>query len=175
MKWLWLACFGALLMAAPAHADTAQVLPSGCGSAGYPSVQGGQQLTQDSTGRTCASVSGTVSAVNGQTSTTTTTIQSGGSLSTAIDLGTAKLGRIAMPASWTAANVTFQSSPDNVVYNDLYDSNGNEYTITTAASRGIIVPHDDFLSVRYLKIRSGTSAIPVAQGADRVITLVLVP
>jgi hypothetical protein len=56
MNRLWLACFGALMtVALHAHAETAQVVPGGCGVAGYPAVLGGQQMTQDASGRTCVS------------------------------------------------------------------------------------------------------------------------
>lgn len=112
---------------------------------------------------------------NGQVSTTTATISSGNSLSSGIDLGTARLARIVMPASWTAANLTFQTSPDNSTWSDLYDSYGTEYTVTAAASRAIIIPLVDFIGVRYIKVRSGTAGAAVAQGADRTLTLVLVP
>lgn len=110
-----------------------------------------------------------------QVVTTTATIANGASLSGAIDLSTGKLARIAMPASWTAANLTFQASYDGATYNDLYDQNGTEYTVTAAASRSILVPFADFIGIRYLKIRSGTSGAAVNQGADRTLNLVLVP
>jgi hypothetical protein len=50
-----------------------------------------------------------------------------------------------------------------------------EYTVTVGgAARSIKVPFDDLLGVRYLKVRSGTSGVPVNQTADRAITLVAV-
>lgn len=107
-----------------------------------------------------------------QASVLGTTIASGGSLSGALDLGNQRLSRIAMPAAWDAASLTFQTSPDGVTYNNLYDSSGNEYTVTAAASRAILVNYIDFVGIRYLKIRSGTSAVPVNQTADRALSLV---
>lgn len=107
--------------------------------------------------------------------TTTATIASGASLSGAATCSTGRLARIDMPAAWTAASLTFQVSNDGVTYNNLYDASGNEYTVTTAASRGVVVPLVDFLGASFLKIRSGTSGSPVTQGADRVLTLQLVP
>lgn len=125
-------------------------------------------------GRPC--MSGSVAAVGAQVTTTTATITNGTSLSTGIDLGTARLSRIVIPAAWTAANITFQASADGVTYADLYDASGTEYTITVGgASRSIIVPLADFVGIRYVKVRSGTTGSPVNQGADRALTLVLVP
>ena len=83
--------------------------------------------------------------------------------------------RLAMPAAWDAANITVQSSMEGVTYNDLYDKDGNVYTITTAASRSIILPPADFAGIRYLKLRSGTPSVPVAQTAARDLTLVTRP
>lgn len=111
----------------------------------------------------------------GQISTLTATIANAASVSANIDLGTARLGRIAMPAAWTAADITLQTSNDNVTWNDLYDKDGVEYAIKAAAARAVLIPLSDMLSVRYLRIRSGTAALPVAQAGARTLVLVLVP
>lgn len=103
-------------------------------------------------------------------------IASGQSLSGALDFGALVLSRIDMPAEWTAAALTFQVSADGVTYVNLYDESGNEVTVASAAvvaSRGIALSWINYGSIRYLKVRSGTSALPVAQGADRTLTLVL--
>lgn len=88
------------------------------------------------------------------------------------DLGNARLSRIVMPAAWTTANLTVQTSYDGTTGNDLYDSIGVEYTITAAAARSIKVPLIDFISERFIKLRSGPSGVPVNQGADRIIYLI---
>lgn len=118
-----------------------------------------------------------VAVTAGQITTATATIASGASITGNIDLGLMRLGRIMMPAAWTSANITLQTSPDGVDWTStgLYDATGAEYTITAAAGRSILVPLSDMLSVRYLRIRSGTSGTPVAQAAARSITLILVP
>ncbi len=108
--------------------------------------------------------------------TATATIANGQSLSAAInmyDIGA--LSAIHMPAAWTAADLTFQASADGVTYNNLYNDSGGEYTVTAAAARAIVVNLADFLGIKFLKIRSGTSAVPVAQGADRSLSLVCLP
>ena len=132
------------------------VKTEGAGTAGSPA--GGVQSVQGA-----GLVAATASISNGQ------------SLSGAIDLGGARLAYIQMPASWTAAALTFQASADGVTYVDLYDNDGVEYSASVAASQGIIVPLTDFLGIRYLKVRSGTSAVPVNQGGDRTLTLRAVP
>lgn len=106
----------------------------------------------------------------------TAVIANGESLSGAVDCSAGRLGRIVIPATWTAANLTFQGSYDGSNYANLYDEAGTEYTVTVGgAAREIKVPVVDFLSVRYLKIRSGTSGTPVNQGGARTLNLVLVP
>lgn len=111
----------------------------------------------------------------GQTNTLTVTIAGGASLSGAIDLATQRLAGIAMPAAWTAANLTFQASTDGETFNDLYDWLGGEYTVQVGGpARHLQLPLADFLGLRHLRIRSGTAAAPVNQAASRTLTLVLV-
>lgn len=114
----------------------------------------------------------------------TATISSGGSLSGEVDLVADRLHRIITPTAWTAAAITFQSSDDGVNYRDLYtvatDGTATEVSIAsagipTAAARSFVLDPVVFLGVRYLKVRSGTSAAAVNQGADRTLTLVTVP
>jgi hypothetical protein len=104
----------------------------------------------------------------------TATIANGESLSGAVDLGGRKLVAIDMPAAWTAASLTFQASPDGVTYDDLYDG-GTERALTVAASRYLAQNIGDWVGVRWLKIRSGTSGTPVNQGGARTLTLVVQP
>ena len=120
---------------------------------------------------------GQVPVTTGQITTITATIASGASLSGNIDLGTARLGRIVMPAAWTTADITLQTSFDGVTWSvdSLYDKDGAEYTIKAAAARSVLIPLADMLSVRYLRVRSGTLALPVVQAAARSLVLVLVP
>lgn len=103
----------------------------------------------------------------------TASIANGESLSGAIDLQNTRLSRIAIPATWTAANLTFQVSYDGTTYNDLYDAAGVEVTASAAASRSISLHqlYALFQDVRWLKIRSGTSGVPVNQGGARTLNL----
>ena len=105
-------------------------------------------------------------------------ILNGQSLTAAIDLDDKRLHRIHFNG-WSAAAVSFLVSTDGINFVDLYDKAGNEVTIpslilATNATRAVLVDPVFFLGARYLKIRSGTSAAPVAQGAQRALVLATV-
>ena len=103
------------------------------------------------------------------------TVSSGASLSESINLGSTRLSAIMMPADWTAADLTFQASPNSGgTYHNLYDEADAEVVVQAAEDRYIILSPDVWSGVRNLKIRSGTSGTPVNQAADRAITLVCV-
>lgn len=101
----------------------------------------------------------------------TATIPNGGSLTPAIKLGDRTLVGISMPASWTTANLSFQVSVDGTNFQEL---NSSSAAIGVTASAGIYIQLDPsiFIGVNIIKVRSGTSGSAVAQGADRVLTLV---
>jgi hypothetical protein len=104
------------------------------------------------------------------------TIANGTSLSGALDTGnvtsTSTIAGFVMPASWTAANLTFQVSSDDSTYQNLHDDAGAEITVTAAAARNISL-REDLLRVlaswRWVKVRSGTASSPVNQLAERVV------
>lgn len=103
------------------------------------------------------------------------TIANGASLSdvVTIDPRTVVVG-IEMPGAWTAAQLTFQVSTDGVTFKNLFNNAGSELTTTGAAVN--LVLHLDwtqFVGIRYLRVRSGTSGTPVNQLADRVLNLIL--
>lgn len=109
------------------------------------------------------------------TSVATVTIAAGATgLSTAVNLGAKVLCGIQMPATWVAAALTFQTSyDDGATWVDLYDDTDTEVTIA-APTQGhyLAVDPSTFAGVTFLKIRSGTSALPVNQTATRTLTLV---
>ncbi len=107
--------------------------------------------------------------------TVQTTIAAGVTgLSTVIDCTESKFPvRIIMPATWVAAVLTVQTSIDGVTFNDLYDEYGQEVSLTVGANRSIRLLPSEWAGVRYFKLRSGTSAVPVNQTADRVLTVVV--
>jgi hypothetical protein len=95
----------------------------------------------------------------------TVNIASGASLSGSISCpGT--LAGIQMPAAWTTASLTFQVSLDGSTFTNVYDKNGNEYTVlstSSVASQYVIIPPADTVGWKYIKVRSGSSGSPVTQ------------
>lgn len=109
------------------------------------------------------------------------TIANGAALSGAADLtayvqrGNPRVVGLEMPAAWTTANITLQTSSDGNTYYNVWSA-GSEYTLTnTAASQLVVIPPSDLLGANYLKVRSGTAGSPVNQGAARMIKLLLQP
>lgn len=98
-------------------------------------------------------------------------IANGASLSGAVDLRGLYVIRLSMPAGWTAAGITFALSDDGSTFNPLCDADGNEITLTVAASKHIALDPADLVGDCWLKIRSGTSAAAVNQGAERTVVL----
>ena len=105
-------------------------------------------------------------------------IANGASLSAAVDVGIDTVVAIAMPAAWTGASLTFQvKAEDDADFQDLYDEAGNEVEIPAAASRHISLGGSliYFAGAKQIKVRSGTSAIPVNQSAERTLQLITKP
>lgn len=103
------------------------------------------------------------------------TIANGASLSSALQIDEAFLVGIIMPGTWTAANLTLQGAGENdeSTFNNVYDKDGTEVTITAAASRYITLEPAKFAGIKQLKVRSGTSGTPVNQGGSRTIVIIL--
>lgn len=101
------------------------------------------------------------------------TIGSGESITSAINLAGRILCGVYVPAGWTAASLTFQGSYDGTTFMDVYDSSGTEEAASASASRYVAINHINFLGLRFLKVRSGTSASPINQGAERTLVLEL--
>ena len=95
------------------------------------------------------------------------------SLSAAVELGGHSVERIIMPAAWDAADLTFQVSDDGgTTFQNLYWDWGAEFVIDAAVSTTIeLSPFCKLSNIDQLKVRSGTSGTPVAQGGDRIVRL----
>lgn len=105
----------------------------------------------------------------------TTTIPSGGSLSLPLDCGELVPTLLLVPSPWTTAAVTFQVSTDGTTWTDLRDGAGNEVAVAAGAGgAAFALSRDLFQGARYLRLRSGTAATPVAQAASRTLTVVLI-
>lgn len=100
-------------------------------------------------------------------------IANGASLSGAVNLHALRLAGIQMPAAWTAASLTFQASFDGTTYAEVCDTSGAAVTFTVAAGTFVVINPATIAGVRNLKVRSGTSGAPVAQGAERTLRLVV--
>jgi hypothetical protein len=101
------------------------------------------------------------------------TIAAGQSLSPEVDVGALTLVGIWMPATWTAANLTFQVAFDNTLtFVEHYNSAGVETTFTAAASQYIAIDPLLWRGVSAIKVRSGTLAGPVTQAAAATLNLI---
>ena len=94
------------------------------------------------------------------------TIPHNESLSDGADCSGGDIVRITVPQEFTPANLTFQSSSDGNMYNDLYDAEGEEITMVAKPDTTIIVAAEWAKTLGWIKIRSGTRAAPVAQSRD---------
>ena len=88
-------------------------------------------------------------------------IQAGESLSSGIDCSAGAIVKITMPGNWNgAAPLTFQTSSDGVMYNDIFNPDGTELMFTVIAGTGVIGMR---LTTGFVKFRSGTRERPVVQ------------
>jgi hypothetical protein len=103
----------------------------------------------------------------------TFTIANGASLSDAQKLNDSEVVMaIEMPSAWTTANLTFKAGTvaDSI---QSYYRQGTEVSIAVVASSFQELDAIGYLSAaKYIQLRSGTAASPVAQGAARTLILV---
>lgn len=102
-------------------------------------------------------------------------IASGASLTDSINLGGLRLFGIVMPQEWTTANLTFQMSADaGATWANMLDQNGNEVLAVGEPERYVAIDKTaHFAPLQYVRVRSGTAVVPVAQTGTRVLKLVL--
>ena len=106
-------------------------------------------------------------------STSQATIAASASLSGQTDIFPGTLVGIWMPAAWTAASMTFQAlSPDGSTWLNLINYAGSELTLTVAAGQFIAIDPTQWKGISSVKVRSGTSASPVNQTAQAIVTLI---
>lgn len=104
------------------------------------------------------------------------TIAASASLSNIIGVGRRLVTGIEMPSGWTTADLTFTGASPGGTHNPILDSDGNELTVSAAASKFVSLTSAemDLLSgAAEIKVRSGTSGSPVVQVAARDLKLVL--
>ncbi len=102
----------------------------------------------------------------------TATIAAGTALSPEVALGEKTLVGIIIPAAWITAALTFQATPDDTNFYELYDGAGNEVTLTGAAGQFVQVDPTKWKGITGIKLRSGTAGTPVNQTSTVTLTLV---
>ena len=107
----------------------------------------------------------------------TVTIPADGSMSDAFYIEGLFLLGFVMPSGWNAADMSVQASMDVGIpsnWLNVFDTVGNEWVATTAASRFCLLRTDRpwLGGMRWLKLRSGVTGSPVNQDADRIITVI---
>jgi hypothetical protein len=98
----------------------------------------------------------------------TVTILKGQWLSSSIDCRSAAPVFIHTPTKWTTAPLGYQISPDDIMYSDLFDREGNE--ILARIFPGTVIrinPEWTTMAVGYIKLRSGPRNNPIAQDETR--------
>ena len=91
-------------------------------------------------------------------------IAAGESLSVGIDCSEGPIVKITMPPGWVGDTITFQTSSDGNLYNDVFEPAGNEFKMKVIAGTGILGMR---LQTGFVKIRSGTREAPVVQPSSR--------
>jgi hypothetical protein len=107
------------------------------------------------------------------------TFTSGSALSSAVDLRSPDLFgfhpiAITTPSAWTTARISVQMSYDGATWTDVHLWNTGEYatTGTALASQTHILDVYPLRGMPFVRFRSGVSASPVNQAADRVVTVI---
>ncbi len=102
------------------------------------------------------------------------TIASGAALTEELNTLGAVPVAIKTPATWTAANLTFVGCEVTAgTYCDVYDDAGTEYNVAASTSRWIVLNPPAFASFQFIKVRSGTTSVPVLQGGARTLIVAL--
>jgi len=91
-------------------------------------------------------------------------INAGESLSAGIDCSAGPIVKITMPGNFVGDTITFQTSSDGIMFNDIFQPDGTELMFRVIAGTGIIGMR---LSTGFVKFRSGTRERPVIQPALR--------
>ena len=88
-------------------------------------------------------------------------IQAGQSLSDPVDCSAGPIVKITQPGAWNgAAPLSFQTSSDGLMFNDVFEPDGTELKFVVIAGTGVIGMR---LNVGFVKFRSGTREVPHPQ------------
>jgi len=104
----------------------------------------------------------------------TVTIPNEASVSATYDLGDFCLVGFIMPSAWDTAQLNIEVSHNSVNWANTYDK--DSALVGNLATPVANIPYSvDMLALlpwRYIRFRSGTSAAPVNQGAERTFTII---
>jgi hypothetical protein len=98
------------------------------------------------------------------------TIASGSAVSSAAYFNRGRPTVLQMSTDWTAASITFATSPDGSAFYFLHDTEGDIIEVKADKDHRINLP-DTLNYTNGLKICSGTKDTPVNQGASRTLYL----
>ena len=87
-------------------------------------------------------------------------IQAGQSLGDPADCSAGPIVKLTLPGNFVGDTISFQTSSDGLMFNDMFMPDGHELVYTVIAGTGIFVPR---LTTGFVKIRSGTRERPVVQ------------
>ena len=87
-------------------------------------------------------------------------IQAGQSLGDPVDCSAGPIVKLTLPGNFVGDTISFQTSSDGLMFNDMFMPDGHELIYTVIAGTGIFVPR---LTTGFVKIRSGTRERPVVQ------------
>lgn len=108
-----------------------------------------------------------MTAYNNIFTTHTATILNGQTTSDSIDLQGRGLVGLILPAAFTGSAITFQMSLDGSTFYNVYNAANTQLSMTVTQGRAYLFNPGDLLSVRYIKLVSGSS-----EGGNRSITLI---
>jgi hypothetical protein len=107
---------------------------------------------------------------------TSATILSGTSVSETIECSDRTLLGFVAPAGWTAAALNLEASLDGLTWvtSGLFDAYGSAVNTwgSITPSAGYCTDINSTVMWKFLRLRSGTAAAPVVQGADRVFSVI---
>ena len=112
--------------------------------------------------------------LSGQTKTIV--ISADTSLSPASEIGAAyMITRIVFPAAWDSSSyISFQASKDGITFFDVFKQDSTELVVKVITGKSAIINPWEFYGLsNYIKIRSGTAAIPKQQTANRTFSVEL--
>lgn len=101
----------------------------------------------------------------------TAVIANGASQSGVLDLTERVIVSIHLPDAWTAAAITLLAAETEAGdYSPVHDTSG-EVSFTVAAEQVLVIDPNVTRGLRYVKLRSGNTATPVNQGAERTLSV----